>query len=543
VRLLAAFSLALALATGTAAAQPRPVVESAPGEAVFVVSGRGWGHGVGMSQYGAFGQAKEGRTYDEILAHYYSGTELGRAGKKEVRVLLAEGRRAVTVLSTAPFRVVDAAGAVVQVPAGPLVLTPELLLPPAAIPAKNPLVIRAGKAPLSLDGRAYRGRFEIVLQGGFLRVVNQVGLEDYIQGVVADEMPHTWPLEALKAQAVAARSYALKNTVKGKPFDLYSDVRSQVYGGIAAEKPASTQAVRATAAQVVTYGGQIASTYYFSTSGGKTASAADVLGVAVPYLVSRPDPWDKASPYHRWGPVLLGARTVQAKLGASSRVLDALGIATPSGRIRSLTLQTLTGSMTVPASLVRTGLGLRSTWITVGVLRLDRPRGAVEFGSSLQLTGIARSIASPQLSSSGDNATWTPLGALERASDGSVSKLVQPAASTRYRIEGSGAVGRARSQVPSQVQSQVLLVRVGPRVRLARPAEPGVLAGTMRPRLPGALVRIERQRGSGWAQVAEATTDQTGAFRAQLDLVSGTYRARILATGGFAEAFSPTLTV
>jgi SpoIID/LytB domain protein len=543
VRFLAALSLTIALAAGTAAGQPDAVAENTPGEAVFVVSGRGFGHGVGMSQYGAFGQAKEGRTYDEILAHYYSGTELGRAGKKEVRVLLAEGRRAVTVLSTAPFRVADATGAVVKIPAGPLVLTPELLLPSTTIPAKGPLVLRAGKAPLTLDGRAYRGRFEIALQGAFLRVVNHVGVEDYIQGVVADEMPYTWPLEALKAQAVAARSYALKNLLKGKPFDLYSDVRSQVYGGIAAEKAASTQAVRATAGEVVTYGGQIASTYYFSTSGGRTASAADVLGVAVPYLVSRPDPWDRASPYHRWGPVLIGARTVQSKLGASSRVLDALGAPTPSGRIRSLNLQTLAGPMTVPASLVRTGLGLRSTWITVGVMRLDRPRGAVEFGSQLQLTGVARSITSALLSSSVDNGTWTPLGALERATDGSFSKMVQPTASTRYRIEGNGAAGNGRNQLPSLVQSQVLLVRVGPRLRLVRPAEPGVLTGTMRPRLLGALVRIERQRGSSWTQVAETSADQSGAFRVQLDLVPGTYRARVPASGGLAEAVSPQLTV
>jgi SpoIID/LytB domain protein len=543
VRFLAALSLTIALAAGTAAGQPDAVAENTPGEAVFVVSGRGFGHGVGMSQYGAFGQAKEGRTYDEILAHYYSGTELGRAGKKEVRVLLAEGRRAVTVLSTAPFRVADATGAVVKIPAGPLVLTPELLLPSTTIPAKGPLVLRAGKAPLTLDGRAYRGRFEIALQGAFLRVVNHVGVEDYIQGVVADEMPYTWPLEALKAQAVAARSYALKNLLKGKPFDLYSDVRSQVYGGIAAEKAASTQAVRATAGEVVTYGGQIASTYYFSTSGGRTASAADVLGVAVPYLVSRPDPWDKASPYHRWGPVLIGARTVQSKLGASSRVLDALGAPTPSGRIRSLNLQTLAGPMTVPASLVRTGLGLRSTWITVGVMRLDRPRGAVEFGSQLQLTGVARSITSALLSSSVDNGTWTPLGALERATDGSFSKMVQPTASTRYRIEGNGAAGNGRNQLPSLVQSQVLLVRVGPRLRLLRPAEPGVLTGTMRPRLLGALLRIERQRGSSWTQVAETSADQSGAFRVQLDLVPGTYRARVPASGGLAEAVSPQLTV
>ena len=496
-----------------------------------------------MSQYGAFGQAKQGKTYDEILAYYYSGTKLGRAGRKEVRVLLAEGRRAVSISSPAPFRAVDAAGTVVKLPAGAVTLTPELLLPAAAAPAKGPLVVRAGKAPVSLDGRAYRGRFEVVAQGGFLRVINHVGLEDYIQGVVADEMPHTWPLEALKAQAVAARSYALKSIVKGKPFDLYADVRSQVYGGIAAEEPTSTAAVRATAGRVVTYDGQIATTYYFSTSGGKTANAEDVFGVAVPYLISRPDPWDKISPLHRWGPLLLGARTVQAKFGAGSRVLDLTSVETPSGRLRSLTVHTVAGSTSVPPSVVRSSLGLRSTWITVGVLRLDRPRASVEFGSPLRLTGVARNVASPQLASSATSATWTPLGALERASDGSFSRSVEPAKTTYYRIEGSRAAVPGTAQQTEQLRSQVLLVRVAPRVRLQRPAEPGVLAGTVRPRLSGAIAHVERQRGSMWVHVGEVLVDDSGAFRVEAQLVPGTYRARVTAGGGFAEGVSPLLTV
>jgi stage II sporulation protein D len=555
VRLLTLSVLSLTLVTSVASAQPLSSPQaSEPGEAVFVVSGRGWGHGVGMSQYGAYGQAKEGRTYGQILRHYYSGTEIGTSSTKVLRVLLAEGRRAVTIFSRAPFRAVDAAGTTVKIPAGPLVLTPELRLPlPAPVPdpkdpaggvkppakappktpakTKPPLMVVPGKAPLSLDGRAYRGKLQLALQGGFLRVVNHVAVEDYLQGVVADEMPHTWPLEALKAQAVAARSYALRNLVKGKPFDLYSDWRSQVYGGIAAEEPQSSEAVRATAGRVVTYGGQIASTYYFSTSGGKTASAADVFGLAVPYLVSRPDPWDRASPHHRWGPMLFGARTLQSKLGIPSRVLDASGVPTPSGRLRSLALQTVSGPTSVPGSLLRTGLGLRSTWITMGVLRLDRPRGTVEFGSSLRLTGIARSVTSPKLTASVHNTSWTRVGALERAADGSVSRSVQPERITRYRIEADGAA------------SQALLVNVSPRVRLVQQTEDGLLTGTVRPRLRGARVVIERQRGSGWVQVAQAGADAAGSFRVKVPLVAGEYRARVPATGGLVEGFSPLLTI
>ena len=97
--LVAATVLVLTVTVASASGQQTP--PSSYGEAVFLVSGRGYGHGVGMSQYGAYGQALAGRTYDQILAHYYTGTELGKAGRKEVRVLLAEGRRAVTISSQA----------------------------------------------------------------------------------------------------------------------------------------------------------------------------------------------------------------------------------------------------------------------------------------------------------------------------------------------------------------------------------------------------------------------------------------------------------
>jgi stage II sporulation protein D len=536
VRLLVVFSLVLAVAT-VAAAQPTQPTQPTPaaGEALFVVSGRGWGHGVGMSQYGAYGMAKAGHTHDEILAHYYSGTELGRAGTKQVRVLLAEGRRALTLSSAAPFSARDARGEIYRLPKGPLTLQPTLKLPTEKRPARavSPLLVRPAKAaPLSLDGSLYRGQLEIVSQGGFLRVVNVLPLESYLEGVVAGEVPHTWPTEALEAQAVAARSYALASRVEGKPFDLYSDVRSQVYLGVAGEKPRTTAAVRATAGQVVRYGGQIATTYYFSTSGGKTASAADVFGFAVPYLVSRPDPWDNASPYHRWGPVLLGARTVQARLDIDARVLDATGVVTPSGRLRSLTVQTAQGSTTVPGVLLRTGLGLRSTWVTVGVLRLDLPRGPVVFGSSVRLTGIARGLPGPVVASSPDGgSSWSKVGAPERGATGLVSLAVAPTRTTRYRIEVDGAA------------SPALLVQVAPRVQLQSPSEPRSLSGIVRPRLTGADVTVERRQGSAWTPVSKARVDATGAFRTQLSLVPGSYRARVAATGSWAEGVAPALVI
>jgi stage II sporulation protein D len=520
------------LATASASAQPE-LPAATPGEAVFVLSGRGWGHGVGMSQYGAHGMANAGYSYDEILAHYYTGTTIGRAPTKEVRVLLAEGRRAVTLASAAPFRIIDASGRRFRIAGQPITLRAGLVVPDEGGPAEAlpPLVVTPGKAPLSLDGRLYRGRFELATQSSFLRVVNHVALESYLQGVVAGEVPHTWPTEALKAQAVAARSYALATVVKGKPFDLYSDVRSQVYLGIVGEKVRTTDAVRATNGQVVLYGGRVATTYYFSTSGGKTASAEDVFGFSVPYLVSRPDPWDKASPYHRWGPVVMGARALQGKLGLEGRVLDVTGVATPSGRLRSVAVLTTAGSTSVPASVLRTSLGLRSTWVTVGVLRLDQPRGPVVFGSGIRLTGIARGLMSPVLATSVTGASWSTVGAVRREPSGAISLTVSPTRTARYRIDASGA------------SSSAVLVRVAPLVRLTRPAEPGVLLGTVRPRIPGAAVVVERREGAGWVAVVKTVIDRAGAFRAKLELVRGSYRARVPATGDFAEGVGAAISV
>src|SRR5207253_5381767 len=142
------------------------------------------------------------------------------------------------------------------------------------------------------------------------------------KGVVPAEMPSSWPTEALKAQAVAARSYALANVTTGRAFDLYGDTRSQVFGGVKVENAATSAAVDATKGQVVLYKGKVANTLFFSTSGGRTASAAEATGVAVQYLVPVADPYDTASPYHDWGPLLLDAAAVARELKLSSPTAD-----------------------------------------------------------------------------------------------------------------------------------------------------------------------------------------------------------------------------
>src|SRR5437763_1169157 len=285
-----AFLVVLVVVAGlVGSADARRYAPAGP-NATFVITGHGWGHGVGMSQYGAYGYAQHGWGYAKILAHYFQGTQLGPAPVTKVRVLLASGKQTLKLTSPVDFTVRDGNGDAHDLVAGTYTLTPALKLKvdgaAKAKPLTPPLLFQPGGSPLQL-GRHYRGSIQVDLANGKLRAVNVVGLEQYLYGVVPSEMPYTWAPEALKAQSVVARSYALA-TKRAGAFDLYPDTRSQVYLGFDHEKPASNAAVDATAGKVLLYNGQVAKTYFFSTSGGRTASAQDIWGTAIPYLVSVP---------------------------------------------------------------------------------------------------------------------------------------------------------------------------------------------------------------------------------------------------------------
>src|SRR5829696_4198017 len=180
-------------------------------------------------------------------------------------------------------------------------------------------VILRGRAANGRVSGAYRGAM-VFTPGAFSGVdaVNNVALDQYLQGVVPDESPPSWPLEALKAQAVAARTYAVATMKPGATFDLYPDTRSQVYGGVAAEVASTNQAVAETRGEVVTYGGQPVVTFFFSTSGGRTEDVENTpLGTEPkPWLKSVDDPYDTTSPRHRWGPIRMSLARADRKLGS-----------------------------------------------------------------------------------------------------------------------------------------------------------------------------------------------------------------------------------
>jgi stage II sporulation protein D len=206
-------------------------------------------------------------------------------------------------------------------------------------------------------------------EGSRLLAVNHASLEHYLYGVVAAEMPASWPAEALQAQAVVARSYALRSRRSGGPFDVYADVRSQVYRGVAAETPATTAAVRATRAEVVLSGSEVAQTFFFSTSGGRTAGNEEIWGgLPLPYLRPVEDPHDDLSPYHTWTARFSDADAERRLRSVTPGRLEGLRVAsrTATGRAATVEVRGSDGAAIVPAGDVRTLLELRSTWFTVG---------------------------------------------------------------------------------------------------------------------------------------------------------------------------------
>jgi stage II sporulation protein D len=469
--------------------------------ALLVFSGHGWGHGVGMSQYGAYGYAQHGSTYDQILAHYYPGTTLGPAPASTIRVLLADRKKKVTIDADAPFTVRDAAGKRHAIPAGPFVLDVKTLTWPV------PLRVKAGRhAFLGYGKNEYRGSFFVDVVGGRLRMIDVVGLEQYLWGVVPSEMPSSWAPEALKAQAVAARSYALATRAIGAPFDVYSDTRSQMYLGVLNESPSSTAAVNATKGQVVLYGGKVATTFFYSTSGGQTESSADWTGTVVPYLISVPDPYDLLSPYHDWGPVPITATTVLKALKLTGPITDVTTTPNLAGRVGQLRLTTPLKTTTVPATTLRGAVGLRSTWFTVGLLSLTPPQPAapVVYGNKATLASVVRGFTGVTLEQKPLGADWQSVRAL-----GTGTAQVSPTITTDYRLATTSvAAGSVR-------------IKVTPALTVASVAPAGV-SGSEQPVLMGVTVSIEQQNPDlTWMPVASGLVEADGTFNVPAALTAG----------------------
>jgi stage II sporulation protein D len=453
----------------------------------FTIRGAGFGHGIGLSQYGAYGYAAHGANSRDIVLHYYKGTRLGNMAGRTIRVLLQSGKGTVWVSgatragnhkldSTKSYRLKRGAldSVELRTARGKRIATMNGVV---TVSSSSGSFALGGQAMNGLSDGRYRGSLE-VRAGTFggLTAVNALSLDNYIQGVIVGEMPTSWPQQALEAQAIVARSYALTTDAGGAVFDQYPDTRSQMYYGMSRETSGTNQAVQSTAGLVVMYGNSVASTYYFSTSGGQTENIENSWpGTApVPYLQSVDDPYDNLSPRHRWHFVWSKSK-LDAKLGSfvkgklksvkvtkrgvSPRIVDAQVIGTR-------------GTVNVTGPQLRSRLGLYDTWAYFVTIKSG--------------------------SGSGDAS----------------SDPAQPAPNDTQVTDGGGVTASSSAWLRRQVG----------------PAE-HVLSGDVSPR--ASKLTVQQRMRSKWRTIGYGTTDSRGRYALRL-ASSGTYR--ILARGGVGPA-------
>lgn len=239
-------------------------------------------------------------------------------------------------------------------------------------------------AAVEVNRRAYRGSVAIhrtVGKGG-LTVVNTLPVEEYLYGIIAREISPAWPLEAVKAQAVAARTYALHSMGKHKDdgYDVCATTDCQVYGGKTAEDSRAIKAVDDTRGMVVTYQGKPIAAYFHGSGGGYTENSENVWGAAYPYLRGVPD-FDQSSPHHKWEKAMT-AKEVETALESAGinvgvlRTIELSPLAKPpvfapdrgvSGRLKEVRLTGSSGSVTVSGAKLRTVLGLNSSLFDVKI--------------------------------------------------------------------------------------------------------------------------------------------------------------------------------
>lgn len=389
-----AASAGLVLPAGPAAAAEE--VLTPPSSGAWSVEGRGWGHGIGMSQWGAQGAALQGLTADQILDFYYPGTvrfDIGQDYPLRVRLTaLAGGAATLGPVPGASLVVTDVStGAAVTAPAGARVTVTRSAagftlvavqggsttpLPIAGVATvAGPVQVSAADGSqvwayaASGAGTRYPGALRLNATGAStLEVVNHVPMEQYLRGVVPRESPSSWAPAALQAQSVAARTYALAVRAATGTADLCDTTQCQVYGGAATSTAggavtelfaASTDAAIAATARVARYyGGGPAFTQFSSTNGGYSKAGSR------PYLVARADPYTGTAPGDtrtRWTDSLSVARVQQSCPAGGTlqrMVLTRDGLGEIGGRILSARLECTTGTATVATP----AFGLLSSW-------------------------------------------------------------------------------------------------------------------------------------------------------------------------------------
>ena len=289
------------------------------------------------------------------------------SGRASVTIMPAEGKATAQTESSKTIALAANTAAAIRWQAGAFLVGREKL-------RGDVLTIRpSGAGELALDGRRYRGALELRHKGGGLTAVNIVPVDDYLRSVVPEEMPVDWPAEAIKAQSVAARSFALASRGRhaSEGYDLCTTTHCQLYTGTTAEKSASNAAIKATRGEVLTYGGKPIEALFHTDSGGMTENSEAVWGSHVPYLRAAKDTPAKTMPWTK----TISRADLERKLAAKghdigkvrSIALSPLAIGraakdrTASGRVKTMTVKGTKGTATLSGTTWRSLLGLKST--------------------------------------------------------------------------------------------------------------------------------------------------------------------------------------
>jgi stage II sporulation protein D len=272
---------------------------------------------------------------------------------------------------------------------------------PAALAGELPEVWVDSAAPgglVPLGAARYRGRLRVVPSADRLQAINYIGLENYLPSVVGSEMPAQWPLAALRAQAVAARTYAMAQRRPAQLFDLQANVASQMYKGAGAETSSTRQAVAQTNGQVLLYRGRLINAVFHSCSGGSTENSGEIWNRQLPYLTSVPD-FDQVSPLRNWSQSFepQELRLAFVEIGGVTAIEPL--VTSSSGRIRQARVTGPGGQLVLSGAELRRRLGLRSTLVRFQLLASARPQGmAIAVGPVREAGGpaIAEAAMAPR---------------------------------------------------------------------------------------------------------------------------------------------------
>jgi stage II sporulation protein D len=271
-----------------------------------------------------------------------------------VRVAIADNQKSVTLASSS--------GLVVEGDRSDSVER-KMTFGPASVGAR-PVRVRSKQEFIGVNGRNYRGWMELRKKAnGTLLLVNDLDIEEYLMGVVAEEIPSTWEFEALKAQAIASRTYALyqKKRSGKRPYHIRATINNQIYSGRRGERDSTVRAVKETAGMVVVYNGEVIPAFYHSSCGGHTEDASELWGIDAPYLKGVDCDCQEISRYGLWEK-RFSISSLSAALGKIGYRLKgissmAVGTITPAGRVKEVTVRHAGGASTVSAETLRAAVG------------------------------------------------------------------------------------------------------------------------------------------------------------------------------------------